>query len=201
MGQAACCSEGQKSAAPEGAISANLKVVKAASALPRTPAAVREKSIEGLSSSCPPVPEFSEADILRFSDTPEICRLRGELKAKEQSMEVLQKDACNHLRLIEDLEREAFQKHDEITKFKASHAAQQDVASLVAQLRQRDDDLEKLRMRAASEEATLHALTVEAQTKGDVVEDLVCAITEQARSQVASAAQAALPVGNGNKFV
>ena len=68
---------------------------------------------------------------------------------------LLQQDARNHIGLIVELEREVFQKDEAIATFRASDSVQKDVASLVAELRQRDDDLDKLRMRAATEEVKL----------------------------------------------
>jgi len=109
----------------------------------------------------------------------DIQRLRQELRSKEEALQAVQKGAAGHVALIEALEREAFQKDEAIGKLKASEATQREVATLIAELRKRDNDLDKLRRRAQSEEATLRSLTAEAQTKGDVVKDLVVAISEQ----------------------
>lgn len=117
----------------------------------------------------------------RVPEPPEIVRLRAELKVKESALDALRKEANNHLALIEALEREAFQKDEAIRDLRSSEEASKEVAGLLAEIRQKDMDIDDLRLKANNQESTLKTLADEAQAKGDAVENLVSAITEQCK--------------------
>jgi len=137
----------------------------------------------------------------RTPEPPAIRRLRAELKAKERALEALRHDATDHIALIEALEREAFQKDEAIRKNRASEAAHWEVASLVAELRAKDDDVQSLKQKTSAKERELRALANEVNCKGDAVEDLVCAITtqimESKANSLAKPAAAPLPKHTG----
>jgi len=109
-----------------------------------------------------------------------IAKLRKELAAKEQALEALRSEASKHSCLVVALEQETFQKDEALRVLSASEAAQKEATKLQAALRQKDELIDGLRRKAAGDEETLRALIVETRAKGDAVEDLVCAITEQA---------------------
>jgi hypothetical protein len=129
--------------------------------------------------------QFSEADIARFSETPEIQRLREDLRSKEKAMTVMQEHASKHLKHIEVLEQELFQKDEGIKRLQASESTQQEVSVLLEQLQEKDRCLQALRQRVEKEESTLNVLTLEAVTKGEVVEDLKIEV-DRVKSRTAS---------------
>lgn len=82
-----------------------------------------------------------------------IEQLRADLARKESALETLRREACDHLVLIEALEREAFLREEELSSLRATRAdAHAQVGPLVALLRDKDEQIEKLRQEAQGTE-------------------------------------------------
>lgn len=109
----------------------------------------------------------------------EIRALREELQAKERVLESLRRGAVDHLSLIEALERETFLKEESVHRLQQTEAVHKQVKSLMNDLRAKDEDVDRLRLQASSADAALKVLDGESKGKADLVESLVCAMTEE----------------------
>eukprot|EP00747_Dinoflagellata_sp_TGD_P154520 gnl/TRDRNA2_/TRDRNA2_177506_c0_seq14.p1 gnl/TRDRNA2_/TRDRNA2_177506_c0~~gnl/TRDRNA2_/TRDRNA2_177506_c0_seq14.p1 ORF type:complete len:598 (-),score=140.07 gnl/TRDRNA2_/TRDRNA2_177506_c0_seq14:35-1768(-) len=116
-------------------------------------------------------------------ELPAVAKMRTELAAKQKALQSLRQEGAQHKQLMEVLEQEAFQKDEDLRGLRVGEAARREAVALIAELRRKDADIDHLRKKVESEEGMLRALVVEAQTKGDAVEDLVTAITEQSMLQ------------------
>mmetsp|Transcript_89671 Transcript_89671/g.159291 ORF Transcript_89671/g.159291 Transcript_89671/m.159291 type:complete len:281 (+) Transcript_89671:62-904(+) len=154
--------------------SANLKLPVAVSATTKGGSAAG--GLEVLHKSPPPEPA-------------EIQHLREELQVREQALQALRQEAVDHMTLIEVLERETFMKDEAIHRLKAAEAAQQEVASLVAEIRQKDEGINMLRLNAEGEEETLRSLAEQSKEKGDMVQELMRAFVDQESADAPAPAQ------------